>query len=87
MSEYVPSSHSAVDGDDPDSDGLSARNWWVTGTDILADETAMRRFCLETVTRFTDSFSSNGIPDTMSGTFRLRFRSDIFDHVSSAPTE
>ena len=38
----------------------------------------MRRFCLETVTKFTSSFLSNGIPDTISGAFRLRLGSDIF---------
>ena len=48
------------------------------GTDIWVDVAVTRRFCLETVTNFMDSRSSNGMPETISGAFRLRLAEGIF---------
>ena len=49
------------------------------GTEISVDVTATRRFCLETVMKFTDSLASNGMPDMISGAFRLRLERDILE--------
>ena len=48
------------------------------GTEISADVTMTRHFCLETVMKLIDSCSLNGMPDTISGAFRLRLGIDIF---------
>lgn len=60
------------------------QNREVMGTEISVDMTVTRRFCLETVTKLTDSRGLNGIPDTISGAFRFRLGTDIFKQMSDA---
>jgi len=63
----------------------SVRNRDVMGTEIGVDMMATRCFCLETVVKFTDSRPSNGMPDIISGAFRLRRERDIFKKSQQSP--